>query len=188
MVNYDSSHSCPGADWRKRGCHSAPTAPPTTTSSIQQSYTFTRGKVGEVSCPRTQRPWCSWPSGDRTADPPNIDRVSMRKKVREKKPSEKMPNSPHARERNTDTHTQTHTLTHIQGALTILNLEKVSQTYQEVSLKMMHIITINWPQPFCKCKEWWKNQQLQITFFGYTVCLHIANDVIITPTKSRQAK
>ena len=69
VVNYDSSHSCPGAGWRKRGCHSAP---PTTTLNIQQSYTFTRGKVGEVSCPRTQRPWCSWPSGDRTADPPNI--------------------------------------------------------------------------------------------------------------------
>ena len=26
----------------------------------QQSYTFTRGKVGEVSCPRTQRLWHSW--------------------------------------------------------------------------------------------------------------------------------
>ena len=51
VVNPNSSHSCPRADWRKRGCHSAPTGPPTTTSNIQQSYAFTRGKVGEVSCP-----------------------------------------------------------------------------------------------------------------------------------------
>ena len=55
----------------------APTAPSTTTSNIQQSYTFTRGKVGEVSCPRTQRPWCSWPSEDRTADPPNIGQPAL---------------------------------------------------------------------------------------------------------------
>ena len=48
VVNYDSSH------WQKHGCRSAPTTPPTTASNIQQSYTFTRGKVGEVSCPRTQ--------------------------------------------------------------------------------------------------------------------------------------
>ena len=28
VVSYLSSHSCPGADWQKRGCQSAPTAPP----------------------------------------------------------------------------------------------------------------------------------------------------------------
>ena len=38
-------------------------------SNIQQLYTFTRSNVSEVSCPRTQRPWCSWPNGDRTTDP-----------------------------------------------------------------------------------------------------------------------
>ena len=77
VVNYNSSHSCPGADWRKRGCHSAPTGPPTTTSNIQQSYTFTRGKVGEVSCPRTQRLWHNWPGGDGTANPPNISQPTL---------------------------------------------------------------------------------------------------------------
>ena len=57
VVNYDSSHSCPGADWRNPGCHSAPTAPPTTTSNIQQSDTFTRGKVGEVSRRQSSKHW-----------------------------------------------------------------------------------------------------------------------------------
>ena len=33
-----------------------------------------RGKMGEVSCPRTQRPWHNWPGRDQTADPPNIGR------------------------------------------------------------------------------------------------------------------
>ena len=32
VVSYISSHSCPGADWQKRGCQSAPTAPLTTTN------------------------------------------------------------------------------------------------------------------------------------------------------------
>ena len=71
MVSHSSIHSCPGADWQKRGCHTAPTAPPTTTNihihshsypnpnhhQHSHSYTFTQGKVGEVSCPGTQRRW-----------------------------------------------------------------------------------------------------------------------------------
>jgi len=36
VVSYISSHSCPGADWRKRGSQSAPTAPPTTTIHTHQ--------------------------------------------------------------------------------------------------------------------------------------------------------
>ena len=38
VVSYLSSHSCPGADWQKRGCQSAPTAPPTTTNIHSYSY------------------------------------------------------------------------------------------------------------------------------------------------------
>lgn len=48
VVNYDSSHSCPGPDWRELGCTFST---PATTTNIQQSYTFPEGKVGEVSCP-----------------------------------------------------------------------------------------------------------------------------------------
>ena len=66
LVNYDSSHSCPGTDWQKCGCHSAPTGPPKTYS-----------KVGDVYCPRTQQPWCSWTGGDQTAYPPNIGRPAL---------------------------------------------------------------------------------------------------------------
>src|SRR4029434_9574776 len=38
VVSYLSSHSCPGADCQKRGCQSAPTAPPTTTNIHSYSY------------------------------------------------------------------------------------------------------------------------------------------------------
>ena len=38
VVSYLSSHSCPGADWQKRGCQSAPTAPPTTTNIHSYSH------------------------------------------------------------------------------------------------------------------------------------------------------
>ena len=66
LANYDSSHSCPRADWRKRGCHSAPTAPPTTTSNIQQSYTFTQQVTAtnsRVCCSSVLMSWINqlWP-------------------------------------------------------------------------------------------------------------------------------
>lgn len=44
------SHSCPGPGWWKHGCFSVPMATPSTTS-----LSDTRGKVAEVSCPRTRQ-------------------------------------------------------------------------------------------------------------------------------------
>ena len=77
MVNYDGSHSCPGAGWRKPGCHSAPTAPPATTSNVQQSHTFTQ--VARVERVGIKLPmlwtlatrfttWATVPQGSEVAD------------------------------------------------------------------------------------------------------------------------
>ena len=77
MVNYDGSHSCPGAGWQKPGCHSAPTAPPATTSNVQQSHTFTQ--VARVERVGIKLPmlwtlatrfttWATVPQGSEVAD------------------------------------------------------------------------------------------------------------------------
>ena len=67
MVSYLSSHSCPGADWRKRGCHIAPTAPPTTTNIHIHSHShkarwvkcLAQGHNGDgMAAPRAS--WYSW--------------------------------------------------------------------------------------------------------------------------------
>lgn len=71
VVNYNSSHSCPGADWQKHGRHSANIHHLKHTAVI---HIHTRR---EVSCPRTQWPWHNWPGGHRTADPPNIGRPTL---------------------------------------------------------------------------------------------------------------
>src|SRR4029434_4529933 len=57
VVSYLSSHSCPGADCQKRGCQSAPTAPPTTTNIYSYSYNAMHVfmMVGETGVPTQAR-------------------------------------------------------------------------------------------------------------------------------------